>query len=94
MKVKAPAQLFKSPEVKRRRDRETRELTDETYMLQSLIIEGQQYDFFVDDDLTEALNGQREHLDSGEPVSVFAHLRIDAYRGRPKLELDSLEPRK
>lgn len=85
MNIKVPVQMYKTPKRIERRHKDgdqAGQLNGLVTFLHSVILEGEQVDFFADTDLTSALNGQRDGLDRGEAVPVFAELDVSGYRGK------------
>lgn len=60
-----------------------------------LLINGEAFKFYADEDFTASFNGQGDALDSGDPVKVTAELDVFPYSsGKPGLKLSGLTLRK
>ena len=75
MRIKIPAQMWKSP---------TKFVSDGKYSPEGTIsyrhlisIQGEAAKLYADEDLTSGLNGSRAKLDTGDPVDVNAE--VDLY---------------
>lgn len=85
-----PAVVFKTPRRFEQRDKNTGKPTGTIRYIHTVLLDGAPCDFFADTDLTLALNGSRDKLDTGSPIEVLVDLELTGYNNRCNPQLRAI----